>query len=74
MRSTVIALKALYIALGGDMDDVAALTLIPDIINLIAALVTASGGVLPAVDAEDNGKVLKVADGAWSVGTDNTGT
>lgn len=74
MRSTVTALKALYVALGGDADDVAALTLIPDIINLIAALVTASGGVLPAVDAEDNGKVLKVADGAWGIGTDATGT
>lgn len=72
MRSTVDALKALYVALGGDADDVAALTLIPDIINLIAALVTASGGVLPAVTADDNGKVLKVADGAWGVGADNT--
>jgi len=73
MRSTVTALKALYVALGGDADDVAALTLIPDILGMIAALITASGGMLPAVDADDNGKVLKVADGAWSVGTDNTG-
>ena len=56
MRQTVTALKALYVALGGDADDVAALTLIPDIINAIATVVSGTGGLLPAVDAEDNGK------------------
>ena len=74
MRQTVTALKALYVALGGSASTVADMTLIPDLINAIAAIVTASGGLLPAVDAEDNGKVAKVADGAWSVGTDSTGT
>lgn len=74
MRQTVTALKALYVALGGEASAVAAMTLIPDIVNAIAALFTASGGLLPKVDAEDNGKVLKVADGAWGVGTDATGT
>lgn len=74
MRQTVTALKALYVALGGSASTVAGMTLIPDLINAIAAIVTASGGLLPAVDAEDNGKVAKVADGAWGVGTDSTGT
>lgn len=74
MRQTVTALKALYVALGGSASTVAGMTLIPDLINAIAAIVTASGGLLPAVDAEDNGKVAKVDDGAWGVGTDSTGT
>lgn len=72
MRQTVTALKALYVAFGGSADDVASLTLIPDIINALATVIAATGGTLPAVDAEDNGKVLKVAEGKWSIGTDNT--
>lgn len=41
MRQTVDALRALYVAMGGDAADVASLTLIPDLINAIAALITA---------------------------------
>ena len=72
MKQTIDALRALYVALGGDADAVKALVLIPDIINAIATLVGASGGILPAVSATNNGSVLKVADGAWGIGTDNT--
>ena len=72
MGSTITALKALYVALGGDVDTVAGLELIPDLINAIATLAGTTGGMLPAVTASDNGKVLKVADGAWGVGTDAT--
>ena len=73
MDTTVKALQNLYVAMGGDADDVAEITLIPDMINAIAALVTSGATAeLPAVDADDNGKVLKVADGKWSVGTDAT--
>lgn len=73
MRQTVDALRVLYVAMGGDADTVASLTLIPDIINAIAALVTSgSTATLPAVTAADNGKVLKVTDGAWAAGTDAT--
>lgn len=73
MRQTVDALRALYVAMGGDADTVASLTLIPDIINAIATLITSgSTATLPAVTAADNGKVLKVAEGAWAVGTDAT--
>ena len=77
MDNTVAALRDLFVALGGDADDVANLVIIPDLINAIAtqaatALATAGASELPEVDAEDNGKVLKVADGKWSVGTDVT--
>ena len=73
--TTVNALKGLYVALGGDSDDVSGLTLIPDMISAIATIVpTAVAAELPEVGADDNGKVLKVADGKWSVGTDATGT
>ena len=64
--ANVNALKALYVALGGSSDTVADMTLIADVINAIAALVTASGGILPAVNAEDNGEVLTVVSGAWA--------
>lgn len=77
MDNTLDALRKLYIALGGDSDDVAGLVIIPDLINAIAtqaasALATASASELPEVDSEDNGKVLKVANGKWAVGTDAT--
>ena len=77
MNSTVNALKALYVALGGTAADVANITLIPDMINAIAEIAedvaTAAGKTeLPAVTADDNGKVLKVAEGKWSVGNDAT--
>lgn len=72
MGANVTALKALYVALGGDADDVANVNLIADMINAIATLIGTTGGQLPAVDASDNGSVLKVADGKWSIGTDAT--
>lgn len=71
MKQTVDALKALYVALGGNAEDVANITLIPDMILAIAEVAeTATAPELPKVTASDNGKVLKVADGKWSVGTD----
>ena len=73
MDNTITALRALYVALGGTASDVANLVIIPDLINAIATLI-ASGATaeLPAVTTSDNGKVLKVANGKWAVGTDNT--
>lgn len=71
--TNVDALKALYTALGGSADDVAGVTTNSDMIYKIAAVVSAGGGsVLPAVTTDDNGKVLKVANGKWAVGTDAT--
>lgn len=69
MDRTVDALKALYVALGGSADNFDAVT-IPDAINLIVTVATSgSGASLPAVTAEDNGKVLAVVDGEWAAKT-----
>lgn len=69
--TTVQALRAIYVALGGTGTD------IPDNMEIPAALAkiaivaaTATAKELPAVTASDNGKVLKVANGKWAVGTD----
>ena len=83
MDTTVKALQNLYVAMGGDLTDtyddiadgaaVSNYVTIPDMINAIAALISSGATAeLPEVDADDNGKVLKVADGKWSVGTDAT--
>lgn len=87
MDKNIIALQALYVALGGQLTDtydaiaggapVSDYVIIPDMINAIAAkaaaVVTAANtSELPAVTSTDNGKVLKVVDGEWAVGTDAT--
>lgn len=73
MDTTVVALRNLYVAMGGQAADVANLVIIPDLINAIATLVSSGATAeLPAVTASDNGKVLKVVDGEWAVGTDAT--
>jgi hypothetical protein len=68
MDNTVKALQNLYVALGGNADDVADIVLIPDMINAIASVV--AGKTLPEVTEDENGKVLKVVDGEWAVGSD----
>lgn len=40
MDTTVQALKNLYVVLGGELSEVENLTLIPDLINAIAALLS----------------------------------
>ena len=68
MNLTVEALKGLYIVLGGNSANVANVTLIPDMIKHIAALISSGGAtVLPHVSSADNGKVLTVVNGAWAV-------
>lgn len=68
MNSTVEALKAIYVALGGSADDVANITLIPDMLNAIATVV-ASTIELPAVKKTDEGSVLMVnSQGKWAKG------
>ena len=67
MDNNITALQGLYVALGGDADDVAELNTIPDMINAIATVAAGvAGATLPEVTAEDNGKVLTVVDGAWA--------
>ena len=73
MGENVKALKALYVALGGDADDVANITDNAGMISAIATVIpTALASVLPEVTASNNGAVLKVADGKWGIGTDAT--
>lgn len=68
--TTVDALIALYAALGGSASDVADLNVIPDVINKIAQHIASGGAAkLPAVTAEDDGKVLTVVDGEWTAAT-----
>lgn len=69
--NTISALQALYVALGGDADDVANINTIPEMISAIATQAAkATAPELPKVSATDNGSVLKVVNGAWAVGTD----
>ena len=77
MTSTIEALQALYVSMGGNLTDtyetiddgatVGNLVRIPDIINAIAQL-KASGATseLPKVSSSDNGKVLTVVSGKWN--------
>lgn len=66
MDNTITALQALYVALGGTASTVANITIIPDMINAIATLISSGGTAeLPAVTATDNGKVLTVVSGKW---------
>lgn len=58
------ALKELYVALGGDADDVANMSTNPELIAKIATIAGGGSG-LPEVTAEDNGDVLTVVEGAW---------
>lgn len=67
MDTTVDALKNLYTALGGTAADVQNITLIPDMINALAAYIQQGGAAeLPKVSSSDNGKVLTVVSGKWA--------
>ena len=70
------ALKALYVAVGGELTDthsgingsvtVANYTLLADVIAAIAAKITAgSMKELPSVTSTNNGQVLTVVTGEW---------
>lgn len=66
MGDTVKALKAIYVALGGNASDVANITLIPDMLNKIAIVAaTATAAELPKVTSSNNGQVLTVDSGKW---------
>ena len=66
MGDTVKALKAIYVALGGNASDVANITLIPDMLNKIAIVAaTATATELPKVTSSNNGQVLTVDSGKW---------
>ena len=70
MNNTIEALQNLYVAMGGQADDVANLTIIPDLINAIATqaatiVAAANEKELPKVTSTDNGKLLTVVAGKW---------
>ena len=66
MDTTIIALRNLYVAMGGEAEDVANLSMIPDLINAIAELV-ASGATkeLPTIRSIDEGKALMIKGSKW---------
>lgn len=66
MITSIEALKGLYVALGGELSDVASLNKIPDMLEAISTVASAAASELPAVKAADNGKVLTVVDGKWA--------
>lgn len=72
--TNVEALKELYVALGGNAEDVANITLTAEMISAIATVAasvaeSATTPELPEVAAADNGKVLTVVDGKWTAQT-----
>ena len=65
--TNVAALKELYVALGGDADDVAGIDQIADMIHEIASVAaTATAAELPDASEATDGQVLTVVDGAWA--------
>lgn len=64
MDTTIKALQNLYVALGGDLDDVDDLVIIPDMINAIASLITTQG--IAALPTGTDGQVLTLDDGEWT--------
>ena len=69
MLTNVDALKGLYVALGGDVADVANLTTTPELLAKISVVAGAGASELPAVSKSDKGKVLTVnGNGKWSAG------
>ena len=59
-------MKAIYVALGGNANDVKNITLIPDMLNKIAIVAaTATAAELPKVTSSNNGQVLTVDGGKW---------
>lgn len=67
--TTVTELKKLFIELGGNPEDLKGCQTDADVIKLLSEVV-GSTIELPAVSDTDNGKVLKVIEGAWGKGTD----
>lgn len=63
-NNTIEALKKLYVAMGGDADDVENLTITPEMISAIADIYQ-GGEALPEVTSDDNGKVLTVVGDKW---------
>lgn len=69
MLTNVDALKGLYVALGGELTDVANITTTPELLAKISVVAGAGASELPVVAKKDAGKVLTVnSNGKWSAG------
>lgn len=58
------ALEGLFVSLGGNTSALADNVDTSDVIDDLETALKA--GILPAVTADDNGKILAVVDGAWT--------
>lgn len=63
--TTVDALKELYVSLGGEESTVSDVTTNAGMVEALANILK-PGMLLPEVTEDDNGKTLKVVDGAWT--------
>ena len=66
MINTVESLRGLYVALGGNITEVANLNTIPELLTEISTVAQAAATELPAVKPADNGKVLTVVNSKWA--------
>lgn len=66
MINTVESLRELYVALGGDLSDVANITTIPEMLSKISLVAQAAATELPVVSGADDGDVLGVVSGKWA--------
>lgn len=67
--NTIEALQGLYVALGGDIADVANINTTPDMLEAIATVAHAAATELPVVTSSDEGDILTVdATGTWVKG------
>lgn len=66
MINTIAALQGLYVALGGELSDVANITTIPEMLQAISTVAASAAGELPPVTGSDNGNVLTVVSGKWA--------
>lgn len=65
--TTIDALKNLYVELGGNLEDVENINVIPKMIDALSEI-AGSTIELPGVTSEDNGDILTVVDGKWAKG------
>ena len=66
MINTIESLQGIYVALGGELTDVANITTIPEMLTAISTVAAAAARELPAVGKSDNGDVLTVVNGKWT--------
>ena len=68
LTTNIEALRGLYVALGGDVADVADITTLPEMLTQISTVAAAAASELPAVTTSDNGKIMQVKSGKWAAG------